>query len=122
MLTQSATAKQEAGNKPETGLILDLGIPTLLPEWRKMFAPSTVVTDVTAGITVGCVAVPLWRYIVGFAGTDAGEEAGAQGRDTGLSRTDIPPRAGGDGARRAGIFGPAVWQTPGHTADPPAEP
>ena len=60
-LTQSATAKQEAGNnpKPETGLILDLGIPTLVPEWRKMFAPSTVVTDVTAGITVGCVAVPL---------------------------------------------------------------
>ena len=30
------------------------------------------------------------------------------------SRTDIPPRAGGGGARRAGIFGPAVWQTPSH--------
>ena len=26
-----------------------------------------------------------WRYIVGFAGTDAGEEGGAQGRDTGLT-------------------------------------
>ena len=41
--------------KPETGLIIsDLGLASLVPEWRRMFDKSTVVTDVTAGVTVGC--------------------------------------------------------------------
>ena len=52
--------------KPETGLIIsDLGLASLVPEWRRMFDKSTVVTDVTAGVTVGCVAVPLSLAIAG---------------------------------------------------------
>ena len=99
-LTQSATAKQEAGNKPETGLILDLGIPTLLPEWRKMFAPSTVVTDVTAGITVGCVAVPLSLAIAVASGVPP---------EVGLVSAAVAGVAGGlMGGTTLAITGPAA--------------
>ena len=57
-----------------------------------------------------------WRYIVGFSGTDTGgRRRWSTGTGTQNSRTDIPPRAGGGGARAsAGVFGPAVWQAPGH--------
>ena len=97
---QSATAKQEAGNKPETGLILDLGIPTLLPEWRKMFAPSTVVTDVTAGITVGCVAVPLSLAIAVASGVPP---------EVGLVSAAVAGVAGGlMGGTTLAITGPAA--------------
>ena len=37
----------------------DLGLSKLVPEWRKMFNKDTLFTDVSAGLTVGCVAVPL---------------------------------------------------------------
>jgi MFS superfamily sulfate permease-like transporter len=39
--------------------LADLGLPSLLPEYAKMLSPSTVFTDIAAGITVGCIAVPL---------------------------------------------------------------
>jgi hypothetical protein len=39
--------------------LLDMGIPSMIPEWRNMFNPSTLFTDVSAGVTIGCVAVPL---------------------------------------------------------------
>ncbi|MGE3921264.1 MAG: SulP family inorganic anion transporter, partial [Gammaproteobacteria bacterium] len=37
----------------------DLGIHTLLPEWRNLFNKKTILNDVMAGITVACVAIPL---------------------------------------------------------------
>ena len=39
--------------------ILDLGLPKLIPEWKNMFKSETMLTDISAGITVGCIAVPL---------------------------------------------------------------
>ena len=39
-----------------------------------------------------------------FSGTDAGEEGWGTGTGTPYSRTDIPPRARGGGARRAGTL------------------
>ena len=72
--------------KPETGLIIsDLGLASLVPEWRRMFDKSTVVTDVTAGVTVGCVAVPLSLAIALASG--------------------VPPEVGLASAAVAGVVG-----------------
>jgi len=38
---------------------LDLGIRTLLPEWRKLLNAEHLRADVLAGLTVACIAVPL---------------------------------------------------------------
>lgn len=35
------------------------GLATLLPEWKLMFSSNHIMDDLLAGITVGCVAVPL---------------------------------------------------------------
>ena len=37
----------------------DLGIRSLLPEWKALFSPAHVVPDVVAGVTVACLAIPL---------------------------------------------------------------
>jgi carbonic anhydrase len=41
------------------GVRLDLGLRSLLPEWKSMLARDGLKDDVVAGLTVACVAVPL---------------------------------------------------------------
>lgn len=41
------------------GVRLDLGVRSLLPEWRAMFAARGLKDDVVAALTVACVALPL---------------------------------------------------------------
>ena len=55
-----------------------------------------------------------WRYIVGFSGTDTGEEGGAQGRGHRTHELISHPAPGAVARASAGVFGPAVWQAPGH--------
>jgi len=60
--TDAGGNKNVAAKKHDSAvdaLILDLGIPRLIPEWKNMFKPDTMFTDITAGLTVGCIAVPL---------------------------------------------------------------
>src|SRR5262245_2943461 len=38
---------------------LDLGIPKLWPEWKKLFSARYLGNDISAGLTVACVAIPL---------------------------------------------------------------
>ncbi len=37
----------------------DLGVSNLLPEWKKLFSRRYLLDDLSAGITVACVAIPL---------------------------------------------------------------
>ena len=87
--------------KPETGLIIsDLGLASLVPEWRRMFDKSTVVTDVTAGVTVGCVAVPLSLAIALASGVPP---------EVGLASAAVAGVAGGlMGGTTLAITGPAA--------------
>jgi MFS superfamily sulfate permease-like transporter len=55
----SRIAKQDIVVNKEKPWLWDMGVRTLLPDWKRMFNPSTLLTDVSAGLTVGCVAVPL---------------------------------------------------------------
>ena len=48
-----------------------LGIKTLIPEWKNMFNKETLFTDISAGMTVGCVAVPLSLAIALASGVPA---------------------------------------------------
>jgi MFS superfamily sulfate permease-like transporter len=57
--TATATTSREVKANTDKPWLLDLGLPSLLPEYRKMFDTSTLFTDVSAGITIGCIAVPL---------------------------------------------------------------
>lgn len=78
-------ATSASDEKPESRFITDLGIKSLVPEWRRMFDRSTIANDVTAGITVGCVAVPLSLAIALASG--------------------VPPEVGLASAAVAGIVG-----------------
>lgn len=40
-------------------LKLDLGISQLWPEWKKLFSRRYLMDDISAGVTVACVAIPL---------------------------------------------------------------
>ena len=55
----SDVAAEAMRTAPRRGIIADLGVRSLLPEWKKMLRPDTLVQDISAGLTVGCVAVPL---------------------------------------------------------------
>lgn len=48
-----------------------LGIKTMIPEWKAMFNKDTLFTDISAGLTVGCVAVPLNLAIALASGVPA---------------------------------------------------
>ena len=61
-------ATKKTNKKP---LLLDLGIPSLVPEWKNMFNSSTLLTDISAGVTVGCIAVPLSLAIALASGVPA---------------------------------------------------
>ena len=51
---------------------------------------------------------------MGFSGTDTGEEGGAQGRGHRTHELISHPAPGAVARASAGVFGPAVWQAPGH--------
>lgn len=55
----SRITKQDVVVNKDKPWLLDLGLRSMIPEWAIMFRPATLLADVSAGITVGCVAVPL---------------------------------------------------------------
>eukprot|EP00980_Cylindrotheca_fusiformis_P000634 scaffold158_cov105-Cylindrotheca_fusiformis.AAC.7 len=78
----------------------DLGLPKLLPEWRKMFTAETLFTDVSAGLTVGCIAVPLSLAIAVASGVPA---------EVGLVTAAVSGVAGGlMGGTTLAVTGPAA--------------
>jgi len=80
--------------------LLDLGIPSLLPEWKTMLSPSTLMTDVSAGIAVGCIAVPLSLAIAVASGVPP---------EVGLVTAAVSGVAGGLlGGTTLAITGPAA--------------
>ncbi len=84
-------------NKP---WLLDLGLPSLIVDWRRMFNASTLFTDVSAGITVGCIAVPLSLAIAVASGVPP---------EVGLVTAAVSGVAGGlMGGTTLAITGPAA--------------
>mmetsp|Transcript_5644 Transcript_5644/g.8936 ORF Transcript_5644/g.8936 Transcript_5644/m.8936 type:complete len:674 (-) Transcript_5644:265-2286(-) len=78
----------------------DLGVSTLIPEWKRMFSPDTVFTDISAGITVGCIAVPLSLAIALASGVPA---------EVGLVTAAVSGVAGGlMGGTTLAVTGPAA--------------
>lgn len=45
--------KQDVKVSKDKPWLLDLGVPSLVPQWRLMFNSKTLFTDISAGITVG---------------------------------------------------------------------
>lgn len=80
--------------------ILDLGLPGLLPEWRRMIRTETIITDLSAGIAVGCIAVPLSLAIAVASGVPA---------EVGLVTAVVSGVAGGMmGGTTLAVTGPAA--------------
>mmetsp|Transcript_31486 Transcript_31486/g.46449 ORF Transcript_31486/g.46449 Transcript_31486/m.46449 type:complete len:639 (+) Transcript_31486:175-2091(+) len=80
--------------------LLDLGIPSLIPEWKNMFNPKTLLPDITAGLTVGCIAVPLSLAIALASGVPA---------EMGLATAAVAGVAGGlMGGTTLAVTGPAA--------------
>lgn len=50
----------------------DLGIKSLIPDWKKLFSPQYLKNDLFAGITVGLVAIPLSLAIALASGVSPG--------------------------------------------------
>ncbi len=87
-------------NKKREPYITDFGLPSLIPEWRKMFRTESLFTDVSAGLTVGCVAVPLSLAIAVASGVPA---------EVGLVTAAVSGIAGGlMGGTTLAITGPAA--------------
>ena len=90
-------ATKKTNKKP---LLLDLGIPSLVPEWKNMFNSSTLLTDISAGVTVGCIAVPLSLAIALASGVPA---------EVGLVTAAVSGVAGGlMGGTTLAVTGPAA--------------
>lgn len=80
--------------------MFDLGLPKLIPEWRKMFTAETLFTDISAGLTVGCIAVPLSLAIAVASGVPA---------EVGLVTAAVSGVAGGlMGGTTLAVTGPAA--------------
>jgi MFS superfamily sulfate permease-like transporter len=80
--------------------MMDLGLPSLVPEWKKMFSSETLFSDVSAGITVGCIAVPLSLAIAVASGVPA---------EVGLVTAAVSGVAGGlMGGTTLAVTGPAA--------------
>lgn len=80
--------------------LLDLGLPKLIPEWKKMFSSETLFTDISAGLTVGCIAVPLSLAIAVASGVPA---------EVGLVTAAVSGVAGGlMGGTTLAVTGPAA--------------
>jgi MFS superfamily sulfate permease-like transporter len=77
-----------------------LGIKTMVPEWKHMFNKDTLFTDISAGLTVGCVAVPLSLAIALASGVPA---------EVGLVTAAVSGIAGGlMGGTTLAVTGPAA--------------
>jgi len=77
-----------------------LGIKTMVPEWKHMFNKDTLFTDISAGLTVGCVAVPLSLAIALASGVPA---------EVGLVTAAVSGVAGGlMGGTTLAVTGPAA--------------
>lgn len=88
---------KKTSSKP---FLLDLGIPTLVPEWKRMFHKDTLLTDISAGLTVGCIAVPLSLAIALASGVPA---------EVGLITAAVSGVAGGlMGGTTLAVTGPAA--------------
>ena len=82
------------------GYSLDMGIPKLIPEWKRMFKSETLLQDVSAGLTVGCIAVPLSLAIALASGVPA---------EVGLVTAAVSGIAGGlMGGTTLAVTGPAA--------------
>lgn len=92
--------EKKTQKKSKNEFILDFGLPTLIPEWRKMFNKDTIFTDVSAGLTVGCIAVPLSLAIAVASGVPA---------EVGLVTAAVSGVAGGLlGGTTLAVTGPAA--------------
>ena len=99
MATSAVSGDDEPKRKGKP-FILDLGLRSLAPEWAKMFNPSTMFQDVSAGITVGCIAVPLSLAIALASGVPA---------EVGLVTAAVSGIAGGLlGGTTLAVTGPAA--------------
>lgn len=77
-----------------------LGIKTMIPEWKNMFNKDTIFTDISAGLTVGCVAIPLSLAIALASGVPA---------EVGLVTAAVSGVAGGlMGGTTLAVTGPAA--------------
>lgn len=77
-----------------------LGIKTMIPEWKNMFNKDTLFTDISAGLTVGCIAVPLSLAIALASGVPA---------EVGLVTAAVSGVAGGlMGGTTLAVTGPAA--------------
>jgi len=95
--TATETAVVESNSK---SYLLDFGLPKLIPEWRKMFAAETLFQDISAGLTVGCIAVPLSLAIAVASGVPA---------EVGLVTAAVSGVAGGlMGGTTLAVTGPAA--------------
>jgi MFS superfamily sulfate permease-like transporter len=78
----------------------DLGLSTLWPEWKRMFNKESLFTDISAGVTVGCIAVPLSLAIALASGVPA---------EVGLVTAAVSGIAGGLlGGTTLAVTGPAA--------------
>ncbi|KAG7349814.1 carbonate dehydratase [Nitzschia inconspicua] len=103
------SSKQKAVEKPKVAILegednsrfpWDLGITSLLPEWKRMFNKDTLFTDISAGVTVGCIAVPLSLAIALASGVPA---------EVGLVTAAVSGVAGGlMGGTTLAVTGPAA--------------
>lgn len=92
--------KQDVKVTKDKPWLLDMGLRSMLPEWKKMFSTSSLLTDVSAGITVGCVAVPLSLAIAVASGVPP---------EVGLVTAAVSGVAGGlMGGTTLAITGPAA--------------
>lgn len=92
--------EKDADKKKNKAFLYDLGLPKLIPEWKKMFSAETIFQDVSAGLTVGCIAVPLSLAIAVASGVPA---------EVGLVTAAVSGVAGGlMGGTTLAITGPAA--------------
>mmetsp|Transcript_91730 Transcript_91730/g.137354 ORF Transcript_91730/g.137354 Transcript_91730/m.137354 type:complete len:692 (-) Transcript_91730:287-2362(-) len=100
VIEPESTMKSIGKKKKKKPLILDFGIPKLIPEWKNMFKTETLFTDISAGLTVGCIAVPLSLAIAVASGVPA---------EVGLVTAAVSGVAGGMlGGTTLAITGPAA--------------
>lgn len=58
-ITRRRLVRRFFKNQNHFALKADLGLRSLLPQWRALFSTQHLQADLAAGLTVGCVAIPL---------------------------------------------------------------
>jgi len=105
--TMNNSNNNKKGDEEETKALASLssswdvlGLQSLVPEWKKMFNKDTVYMDISAGLTVGCVAIPLSLAIALASGVPA---------EVGLVTAVVSGVAGGLlGGTTLAVTGPAA--------------